>query len=143
MDENALNDVPYDLIISDLDGSISIQEKEKLNNWKSLSDSNEEIYCRISSVYKDMELLSVYKKLDPEISWDHFKPLIEEKSENENLIVPVSENKIIKVRTLKWAIAIAASVLVAVFLAVFNDYNTNTVKVITGIHQHKKITLPD
>ncbi len=143
MDENTLNDVPYDLIISYLEGSISVKDKVKLHTWKSSSDSNEEIYCRISAVYKDIELLSVYRKLDSEISWDHFKPLIEGKSENANRIVPVSENKIIKVRTLKWAIVIAASVLLAVFYAVFNDYNTNIVKIFTGIHQHKKITLPD
>lgn len=144
MDENTLDNVLYELIISDLEGSISELEKNKLYRWKSLSKDNQEIYSRISAIYQDAELLHVYQKLDPQSSWDNFKVLIKGKNENVNHTVPVLDNNIISIIKIKWAAAVAASILFAAFLIFHNNKkNDNTFIASTGAHQQKKITLPD
>ncbi len=143
MDKSSLNDTPYDLIISDLDGSISKSDKKIICNWRSLSKENEDIYNGIAVVFNDIELLPEYQKLDTNASWDDFRQTLETGIQNDHEVPAGAASKPGNIRYLKRYASIAASLLLISWFAVRFFKADNTMRIATGPAQHKKITMPD
>lgn len=143
MDDNSLNDTLYDLIISDLEGSISKGDKKTLCNWRSLSKENEEIYYNIAVVFNDLELLPEYQNLDTNASWDDFKRKLETGTQNSHEVPAVVATKPYNIRHLKRYVSIAACLLLTSWFAVRFFKTDDTMRIVTGAAQHKKIVMPD
>ena len=143
MDKSSLNDTPYDLVISDLEGSISKSDKKIVCNWRSLSAENEDTYNSIAAVFHDLELLPEYQKLDTNASWNDFKQKLEWVSPNIINAEGQSRNKTTNIRYLKRYLSVAACLLLISWFAVRFFKADDGMQITTGTAQHKKITMPD
>lgn len=143
MDHSNLNDTLYDLIISDLEGSISDSDRKTLYNWRSRSKENEEVYNSIAVVFNDMELLPEYQNLDTNASWDDFKRKLEAEAQNSHEAPAVAVSQSGNIRYLIRYGSIAACLLLISWFAIRFFKTDDTMRVVTGAAQHKKITMPD
>lgn len=143
MDKSSLNDTPYDLIISDLEGSISKNDKKIVCNWRSLSAENEDTYNGIAAVFYDLELLPEYQKLDTDVSWNDFRQKLDGLSPNIINAGGQSRNKTSNIRYLKRYLSIAACLLLISSLAVRFFKADDTIRIATGPAEQKKLTMPD
>lgn len=143
MDKSSLNDTPYDLIISDLEGSISKSDKKIVCNWRSLSAENEDTYNSIAAVFHDLELLPEYQKLDTTASWDDFKQKLESVPPNIINAVGNSRNKTSNIRYLKRYLSLAACLLLISWFGVRFFKANDMIRIATGPAQQKNLTMPD
>jgi transmembrane sensor len=144
MIENEFNNAPYELIINGLDGILSVEEQQELTYWRSLSPANEELYQKISLVADHIELLTIYQNLNPDASWNKFRPLLEGEEEAPRIIPFRPEHKTSYADKLKWILPIAASFLLIFWFSIHQFSSKNKLMVVsTALHQHKMIALSD
>jgi|GEM_PF-1604506 transmembrane sensor len=144
MMENEFNMMPYELIISSFNRALSVEEQQQITAWRYLSSENEELYQQITSLDQDIELLPVYQKLNPDSSWDKFKPLLEAKYNPSKTVKLEPSAKNNYLNKLNWILPIAASLLLVAWFSIYQYNNKNHLIIVsTKLHEHKMIKLSD
>lgn len=139
MKDNEFINVPFELIVNDLEGTLTEEERIEFIKWRSASRANEKIYDEFATIYRDLELLPAYQKIDPDISWKKLQRLIENTSESGSAGVA---DKVIQMRW-KWLVPVAASLMFIIWFS-WNKINRNErLEIYTISRQNKKIKLPD
>ncbi len=143
MKENEdLNFIPFELIIDEIEGIISTDNKKELQNWRTAFLTNEEIYQQFLKSSDKIELLSVYKKLNENESWIAFNKLLNPIVDN-TPVVTIKTDKQAVVRTFRIVAAIAATILLfsSLYLLIFHNKSEVTIATLANIDQ--KVILPD
>lgn len=122
---------PYQLILEELEGKISAQDLQQLENWKAASADHLKTYHEIVRLNDHIELLALSKTLDPEKAWTRFSPAL-----NPSL------KKVSGIQTYyKWA-AVAAVLLAFVYFGGLG-FLTGVKTIETGNNQQQTVILPD
>jgi ferric-dicitrate binding protein FerR (iron transport regulator) len=128
-----LNNIPYELMILELEGELSEKERAELQTWKSASLGNERIYDEFIASSDKIALLAIYQKLNTEASWNKFSKLLK---------TSATKDRHPYILSLKWISAVAASLLLFFGWAFF-EFHANLETVATLSNNQKKIILPD
>ncbi|GAC1312488.1 MAG: FecR family protein [Mucilaginibacter sp.] len=146
MMENEFSIPPYELIIKSFEEALSADEQELLASWRAISAANEDLYQQLNLISADIELLPVYRKLNPDISWNKFSLLLEKHDKPVNVVELHAKPARGFIKKLSWVLPIAASLLLVTWFTI-NQYRNTEEDAITlvrsGLHQHKKIVLTD
>jgi len=139
MKENDVsNPIPYELIIEEFEGTLSIEDSKRLALWRASSAANEQTYHELSSLKDNLELLSVYKNLDPDSSWKNFKYKIDKSEEAVKKVIPMRRDFALFTR-----LAAAAILLIVSLFLIDRFYINPENNFATAENEHKKIRLPD
>lgn len=125
--ENYNNNIPYHLILGEIDQSLTKDESDELENWKNSSPGNMDIYNSLRNIDEDLDLLSVYQKVDSVEAWNKNKASIITSGNKKRLYI--------------WAGSIAAASLLAISVITFNLRNATIYE--TAANETRHIILPD
>ncbi len=132
--------IPYELIILEIEGKLPDEEQKKLALWRTASPANEGIYQKLLALSYDTELLAIYQKADPELSWTRFSTLL---NTNSNKPQKFDREDYSTIRYLRWVKAIAAITILALTISFLITWNKGSKTIITSVNEQRKITLPD
>ncbi|HWZ16052.1 MAG TPA: FecR family protein [Mucilaginibacter sp.] len=146
MIKNEFSIPPYELIIRSFEEPLSADEQKLLASWRAISATNEDLYQQLNLISADIELLPVYQRLNPDVSWNKFSLLLEKHHEPVNIVELNAKPAGSFIKKLSWVLPIAASLLLVTWFTI-NQNRNNTINTVTlvrsGLHQHKKIVLTD
>jgi transmembrane sensor len=135
---NHPNQIPYHLIMDEMEGKISVADLQELENWKAADPTHLRSYQEILDIADHAELLTAYREADPELAWQKFKPSVPE----EVKIVPLHPEKKSGLFFLKWAVAVVTVISGALLLANQSGWiGSQTIS--TGKNEQQKLSLPD
>lgn len=135
---NHPNQIPYHLIMDEMEGKISVADLQELENWKAADPAHLRSYQEIVDIADRAELLMAYREADPELAWHKFKPSIPE----EVKIVSLHPEKKSRLFFLKWAVAVVMVISGVLLLSNQNGWiGSQTVS--TGKNERQKLSLPD
>ena len=135
---NHPNQIPYHLIMDEMEGKISVADLQELENWKAADPAHLRSYQEIVDIADRAELLMAYREADPELAWHKFKPSIPE----EVKIVSLHPEKKSRLSFLKWAVAVVMVISGVLLLSNQNGWiGSQTVS--TGKNERQKLSLPD
>ncbi|MGY3053792.1 transmembrane sensor [Pedobacter sp. UYEF25] len=123
------------LILEDKQGSISPVEEKELQEWRSLNGANNLLYKEISHVDTQLNLYSVYQKLDVEHSLLHLNKKLMQHEISQK--VKARKNLVLKF------IAMAACFFVVCAAIFYVSYGMDNVKIETSALESKSFILPD
>lgn len=132
---NQQNNIPYQLIIDEMEGNISASDLQLLETWKTAHAENLNIYNEILRSNDHIELLALKTNLNPERAWKKFAPALSRRPEGSSPATIRMNN------FYKWA-AVAAVVFAIIYCAGLGLFSGMTT-VTTAKNEHRKITLPD
>lgn len=135
---NHPNQIPYHLIMDEMEGKISVADLQELENWKAADPAHFRSYQEIVDIADRAELLMAYREADPELAWHKFKPSIPE----EVKIVSLHPEKKSRLFFLKWAVAVVMLISGVLLLSNQNGWiGSQTIR--TGKNERQKLSLPD
>jgi transmembrane sensor len=135
---NHPNQIPYHLIMDEMEGKISAADLQELERWKAADPAHLRSYQEIVDIADEAELLTAYREADPEQAWQKFKPSIPA----EVKIVRLHPEKKSGLFFLKWAVAVVMVISGALLLANQSGWIGNQT-ISTGKNERQKLTLPD
>nr|WP_121272694.1 FecR domain-containing protein [Pedobacter schmidteae] len=125
----------YGLIIDDLDGIISANDKATLENWRNTSAANEQVYQEFLNVHLNMNKLFERGGYDTQSSWEVLDKKIS--------TAPLAESADAKRgRATKLWYGIAASILIVLSAGYYFTYSNKYEEISTG-NKGTYIILPD
>lgn len=127
-----------ELILQALEGVISVENAGRLKAWRLLSAANNTFYLDIINLQESMDLLRVYKTLNPEKSLKD----LHKKIDADPLIKIKERSKIQNIHLKRW-IGVAASVLIASVVAFYFIKQNDIVSLQTTATSVKNFVLPD
>ncbi|MBC7418944.1 MAG: FecR family protein [Pedobacter sp.] len=112
-DPNTNESTYLQLILDEQDGNISVNDAQKLSDWRKLTTENEELYQLFLSYFTNLDLLDTYRKLDTESSLSvlHSKMGLSD-------FPPVKKTKILSLKVSRWAAA-AAILVVGLMITIY------------------------
>lgn len=135
---NHPNQIPYHLIMDEMEGKISVADLQELENWKAADPAHLRSYQEIVDIADHAELLSAYQEADPELAWQKFTPSIPEEAK----IVHLHPEKKSHLFFLKWAVAVLVVISGALLLANQSGWiGSQTIS--TAKNERQKLVLPD
>lgn len=137
-ENNHPNQVPYHLIMDEMEGNISATDLQELESWKAADPAHLQSYHEIVEIAGQAELLAAYRTADPERAWQKFNPPIAEEAKIAGLY-PEKKNRLF---FLKWAAAIVM-VISAALLLINQGGWIGKQYVSTGKNEQQKLSLPD
>ncbi len=121
-------------MIDEFDGNLSAEDKAELQQWIDSGEENKATYLEFHRIKNTLDILTVYKELDENTSWDALESKI-----NANAgVVSIRKNS----HLTRW-FSIAASLIAAIGVAFYFYINANVVTLSTVANEHKTVTLPD
>lgn len=138
MEENyTQNEIPYQLILDELNGTLTAHQRTELEKWKADSQANVDIYLEIIEISRNAELLGEKQHLDTEKSWQKFSALAFKDPE-----IPVHKVlKLKKVNYLRWSAA--AVLLIGILVAINIWKNKDEQMAQTGEKERQHLIMPD
>lgn len=137
-ENNHPNQIPYHLIIDEMEGKISATDLQELENWKAADPAHLQYYYEIEDIAGQAELLSAYQAADPELAWQKFNPSIVKEAEIVSLL-PEKKNRMF---FLKWAVAVVMVISGALLLVNQRGW-IGKQYISTGKNERQKLSLPD
>lgn len=135
---NHPNQIPYHLIMDEMEGKISVTDLQELENWKAADPAHLRSYQEIVDIADHAELLRTYQEADPELAWQKFNPRVPEDAK----IVRLHPEKKSSLAFLKWAVAVVMVISGALLLANQRGWiGSQTIS--TGKNERQKLSLPD
>ncbi|MDO6429863.1 FecR domain-containing protein [Flavitalea sp. BT771] len=141
------NDIPWELIVSALQGDLSPEEDLRFREWLASSRSNQEKYDQLLRLWKDgMADYAVYREADEGKAWEDLQGKMGEKGRTEDQDRLGEERKngngVIPIK--RWMAAAAAAVLLLVSGAGwwYMSGRSRAIQYETA-NEQKKISLPD
>lgn len=132
---NQQNNIPYQLIIDEMEGNISASDLQQLEAWKTAHAEHLSIYNEILRSNDHIELLALKASLNSERAWKDFAPALSRRPAADSSATLRMNN------FYKWT-AVAAIVFAIVYCASLGFFSGMTT-VTTARNEHRKITLPD
>lgn len=130
------NPIPYQLILDEMERTLSPAEAEELEQWKAASPENQAIYNGLKDAEDQLALLDLYRRADVDRGWSRISSLIQE----ENEVPPVRKRG----RTLIYRVLAAAAILIGVSVVVFNwFFPAEVITYRTAKNERRHIVLPD
>lgn len=125
----------YSLIVDDLDDSISIEDKQILEQWRKTSAENEKVYQEFLAVHVNMDKLFKLRGHNAQSSWEVLDKKLDRNTDDVNVI---------KMRSRKagfWY-SIAASIVIVISIGYYFNVKSNYEVISTGNHA-TYVMLPD
>ncbi|MFZ4861185.1 FecR family protein [Sphingobacterium sp. Mn56C] len=138
MEKLDFNEVPYHLIVEDLENTISAADKKQLERWIDASADHAQRYQEALVMLQQLELLGEYKRVSADAAWQKFQPALSPSPAIKHPVV--SSPKIAVWR--RWAVA-AALILGLLFAALYYYHRPVATLLLTAQKQGRQITLPD
>lgn len=135
---NHPNQIPYHLIMDEMEGKISETGLQELERWKAADPAHLRSYQEIADIADHAELLKAYREADPELAWQKFNPSIPAEAK----IVRLHPEKKNRLFFLKWAVAVVMVISGALLLANRSGW-IGSQRISTGKNEQQKLTLPD
>lgn len=136
---NHLNNIPYHLMMEEIEGTISLAGAQELESWKTASVDHMHCYQEFIGLSDQAELLGVYQTLDENSAWEKFNPSVIP-AEAEIRQLNSSRKKVFSL--FKWAAAIIVVTLGSLFMANQGGW-VGSQTVSTGKNEQQKLILPD
>jgi transmembrane sensor len=124
-----------ELIIDEFDNNLSGKEEDELQKWIASDIKNERLYREFHKVRDSVDILAVYKELDPDASWEALDQKLDSDSQ-----FSTSHRK--KYYTLWWFSA-AAVLLCFVSIALYQWTNSKNITLTTAANEKRQYSLPD
>lgn len=132
---NPQHNMPFHLILDEMEGNLSAEDAQQLEDWKKSSADHLKAYSELMALQDHLELLALRKQIDPEKAWKKFAPALSGRQDKAAL-------KVIRLRNYYTWIGTAA-VIIAVMFVVGLGFFTNEKTISTAKNEHKKVVLPD
>jgi transmembrane sensor len=132
---NQQNKTPYHLIVDEIEGQISAQDLQLLEDWKTANPKHLKEYSEIIKMHDQMELLAIRNKTNPDKAWKKFAPVLGKKLE-------AVQPKVIRIRNYYTWAGTAAVIFILMFVVGQLSF-TNLKTISTTKNEHKKVNLPD
>ena len=137
--------IPWDLIISSLQNSISIEEETQLQIWISSSDENREFFNQLKQTWAEgFNDYVIYQAADETVAWNALRLKMQNKSNDEKANGNVVKGDFNKRRiTLFRLTSVAAIFVIAAGLFIWynTDRSSNTYQ--TGKNEQQTVLLSD
>jgi len=137
--QSTYDDLPWELIVSALQGELSPDEDGRLAQWLASSSANREKYHRLQQVWKeDMADYVIYQDANEDEAW---KALRGKMNARATAITPPFGRRTISIK--RWTAAAAILLLLAGAGWWYISGRETTIRYETAADQQKKIPLPD
>lgn len=133
-----LNENIMQLIIRQLNGEASPEEREELSAWINESTSNKMEYDAYLKIWNDSSEVALVYNFDTANAWKK----IEQKIQEPAVVIPMQKGHLFTIRRL----AVAAAILIFVVAAAIYLFKANqetSWKTVAAIQSNQKISLPD
>lgn len=129
----------WDLILKYIKAEVSEQEKQTVEQWIRAKKENEVLFDRIKNTWERSGVLMQPVQIDKTKAWQSIQQKIEQEKHTDNNLKSGKKNSVI------WISGIAASIVIAVFVAflVFNPDRGGHLVTVKTTDFTKMIVLPD
>jgi transmembrane sensor len=134
MENYQQNNIPYHLILDEMERDLSTDEVEELEQWKTASPENLAAYNALRQADDRIALLHLYQTTDVDDAWNKISGMVDEQEP-----VPVKHTGRLKLMLG----GLAAAVIIGVSVLLFNWFSPAGEMIYQTASEQRQIALPD
>lgn len=136
--KNNDNESAIELIIDEFESNLSEEGKIELQRWVQADPENQKLYKEFYNLHNTLDILAVYKGLDPDSSWEN----LEKKLDG---ISPAVQAPVVSItRNLRvWWLSAAAVLFCTIGIVAYQLAGVPDTTLLTLANQHQQFSLPD